>query len=480
MKFNNNKLYINAAAAVLFISLTSCGVAKYEKPEVELPENFRNNTAIALAEDSTKESIAKIPYREFFSDPELLALIDAGVTNNNDLKVAVKQIEIASLSYKQSKWGNVPNVNLTFGAASINRPSENSLNGSFAPAITGKSFIEDYASNVSISWEADIWGKIKGRKETALASYLQTQEAAKAVQTQLVAQIAQGYYNLMMLDTQMEITNSNLELVNKTLKMITKQQELGITTSLSVEQQENTRDQILATIPQIKQSITIQENALSILTGKMPGEIIRKSKLVDVKTPNYNAVGLPSELLSHRPDVKSSEMDVRRAFANVKVSKASMYPALNITAQGGLNSLNFKNWFDIPGSLFGTAMGSLAMPLLNGKQLKTQYEQSKIMMEQSELTFKQTVLNAVGEVSNVLATIESADEQDKVTTQLVTRSEKAVNTSTKLFQQDMATYLDIITAQNNKLQAELSLATIKVQKLNAVVDLYRALGGGWQ
>ncbi|WP_409449829.1 TolC family protein [Chryseobacterium sp.] len=211
----------------------------------------------------------------------------------------------------------------------------------------------------------------------------------------------------------------------------------------------------------------------------MPGEIVRKSKLVDAKTPNYNSVGLPSELLSYRPDVKSSELDVRRAFANVKVSKESMYPALNITAQGGLNSLTFKNWFDIPGSLFGTAMGSLAMPLLNGKQLKTQYQQSKIMMEQSELTFKQPVLNAVGEVSNVLATIEAADEQDKVTTQLVTRSDKAVNTSTKLFQQDMATYLDVITAQNNKLQAELSLATIKVQKLNAVVDLYRALGGGW-
>nr|WP_312076800.1 TolC family protein [Chryseobacterium sp.] len=200
MKFNNNKLYINAATTALFISLTSCGVAKYEKPEVELPENFRNTTELALVEDSTAVNIAKIPYREFFTDPELLALIDAGVANNNDLKVAVKQIEIASLSYKQSKWGNVPNVNLTLGSASINRPSGNSLNGSFAPAITGKSFIEDYGSNVSISWEADIWGRIKGRKEMALASYLQTQEATMAVQTQLVAQIAQGYYNLMMLD----------------------------------------------------------------------------------------------------------------------------------------------------------------------------------------------------------------------------------------------------------------------------------------
>ncbi len=479
MKFNINKPSTKVASAVIFFSLTSCTVSQYDKPDVALPENFRNNTAIELTQDSTSTPIAKIPYKEFFNDPELLMLIDAGVAHNNNLKVAIKQIEIASLSYNQSKWGNVPNVNLTLGSASINRPSDNSMNGASVPQITGKKFVEDYNSSVSISWEADIWGKIKGKKEVALTDYLQTQEAAKAVQTQLVAQIAQGYYNLLMLDTQLDITQKNLDLVNSTLKMIVKQQELGIGTSLSVQQQENSRDQILASIPVIKQSITIQENTLSILTGKMPGEISRKSKLMNIDTPMHQTVGYPSELLSYRPDVKSSELDVRRAFAHVRVSKANMYPALNITAQGGLNSYTFKNWFDIPGSLFGSAMGSLAMPLLNGKQLKTQYEQSKIQMEQSELNFKQTVLNAVGEVSNVLATIQSTDEQEKITTELVARSGKAVTTSTKLFQQDMATYLDVIVAQNNKLQAELSLSTIKMQKLNSVVDLYRALGGGW-
>ncbi|GAA4160832.1 efflux transporter outer membrane subunit [Chryseobacterium ginsenosidimutans] len=447
---------------------------------MKLEDSFRNTTQIEVVQDSTVTSIAKIPYREFFTDPTLLALIDSGVKNNNDLKVAIKQIEIAGLSYNQSKWANVPMVNLNIGTASINRPSDNSMNGMMFGSMLGQRYVEDYNSNVSISWEADIWGKIKSKKESALASYLQTQEAAKAVQTQIVAQIAQGYYNLLMLDTQLEITTQNLELVNKTLKMITKQQELGITTSLSVQQQENARDQILASVPVIEQSITIQENSLSILTGKMPGEITRSLKLTDMKTPAYESVGVPAELLSYRPDVKMSELTVRRAFANVKTAKASMYPVLNITAQGGLNAFNFKNWFEIPGSLFGTALGSLTQPLLNGKQLKTQYEQSKISMEQSELNFKQTVLVAVGEVSNVLATIESADKQEVITSGLVVRSDRAVTTSTKLFQQDMATYLDVIVAQNNKLQAELSLANIKVQKLNSVVNLYRALGGGWK
>ncbi|WP_344830578.1 TolC family protein [Chryseobacterium ginsenosidimutans] len=472
--------YKALTSAVIMAGLSSCSVSKYKQPEMKLEDSFRNTTQIEVVQDSTVTSIAKIPYREFFTDPTLLALIDSGVKNNNDLKVAIKQIEIAGLSYNQSKWANVPMVNLNIGTASINRPSDNSMNGMMFGSMLGQRYVEDYNSNVSISWEADIWGKIKSKKESALASYLQTQEAAKAVQTQIVAQIAQGYYNLLMLDTQLEITTQNLELVNKTLKMITKQQELGITTSLSVQQQENARDQILASVPVIEQSITIQENSLSILTGKMPGEITRSLKLTDMKTPAYESVGVPAELLSYRPDVKMSELTVRRAFANVKTAKASMYPVLNITAQGGLNAFNFKNWFEIPGSLFGTALGSLTQPLLNGKQLKTQYEQSKISMEQSELNFKQTVLVAVGEVSNVLATIESADKQEVITSGLVVRSDRAVTTSTKLFQQDMATYLDVIVAQNNKLQAELSLANIKVQKLNSVVNLYRALGGGWK
>lgn len=476
----NTRLYTNFAAAGILLSFASCKTVKYQQPATDLPDNFRNNTQIEVVQDSASTGIAKIPYRQFFTDPVLLSLIESGVAKNNDLQVAIKQIEIASLSYKQSKWGNVPTVNLNIANASINRPSDNSLNGLTTSQFLGQKYVEDYSSTVTIGWEADIWGKISGRKEASLASYLQTQEVAKAVQTRLISQIAQGYYNLLMLDTQLDITHKNLELVDKTLKMITKQQELGITTSLSVEQQENSRDQILVTIPMIEQSITIQENALSILTGKMPAEIMRTSKLSEMITPAYQSVGIPSEMLSYRPDVKSSELAVRRAFYSVKVSKANMYPALNITAQGGLNAFNFKNWFEIPGSIFGTALGSLTQPLLNGKQLKTQYEQSKLAMEQSELNFKQSLLNAVGEVSNALANIESADKREVITKDLVIRSDKAVTTSTKLFQQDMATYLDVIVAQNNKLQAELGLANIKQQKLNAVVDLYRALGGGWQ
>ena len=473
-------LYKNAVAVLAIGSLVSCATVQYQRPEAELHEKFRTGNQNTFVQDSAETSIAEMPYSEFFKDPELIALIDKGIEKNNDLQVALKQLDIASLSVAQSKWYNIPTVNLNIASAAISRYSDNSINGQMFSQMLGKKYAEDYGTNVTISWEADIWGKIKARKETVLADYLKTQEAVKTVQTQLVSQIAQGYYNLLMLDTQLDITNQNIELAKETLHTIKRQQELGISTSLSVQQQENQLDQMLATIPEIKKAISIQENTLSILTSELPGKISRNKTLTTTATPDYQSIGVPAEMLSLRPDVRSSELSVRQAFSGVKIAKKSMYPSFSITAQGGLNAYEFKNWFDIPGSLFGLATGSLTQPLLNGKQLKTQYEQSKIGMEQAEINFKQTVLNAVGEVSNILATIESADEQEKITEGLVERTGQSVVTSQKMFKNDMAINLDVIMAQNNKLQAELSLASIRYQKLNAVVNLYRALGGGWK
>lgn len=472
------KSYYPATAIVLMACLAACSVKKYERSDLNMAEKYRTDQS-SFVQDSSINNIAKIPYKDFFTDPVLIELIDAGVAKNNDLNVAVKQIEIASLLYKQSKWGNVPTVNLNVGSGSINRPSGNSLNGTTTSMFLGQKYIEDYNSSVTIAWEADIWGKINGRKEVALASYLQTQEAAKAVKTQLVSQIAQGYYNLLMFDTQLEITNQNLGLVDSTLNMIKIQQRLGLTTSLSVQQQENVRDQILASIPVIKQAITIQENALSVLTGEMPGAIKRSKSLVAAITPQYTSIGIPAELLSYRPDVKSSELLVKQALSASGVAKKSMYPSLNISANGGLNAFEFNHWFNVPGSLFGSVIGSLTQPILNNKRLKTQYEQSKIVLEQSKLNFKQSVLNAVAEVSNSLAEIESLEEQERLLEGLVTRSRESVNTATIMFKNDLATYLDVIIAQNNKLRSELDLAAVKKQKLSASVLLYRSVGGGW-
>ena len=468
---------IKNIAYIAFISGTavSCGVQKYEQPEVKMPETFRSDSVVVEHD----ENIAKVSYKDFFKDPVLVGLIDKAMVQNNDFLVALKQIEFASLAYNQSKWGNVPTISAAANA-NINRPSDNSMNGMMAGQFMGKRYMEDYTASLNFSWEADIWGKIKGRKEQALAEYFRTQEAAKAVKTQLVATVVQGYYNVLMLDTQLEITKSNLAYADNTLKFLMKQQELGLTTALAVQQQEIVKDQILKSIPAIESAVAIQENALSLLTGSMPGKIERSASLDNIQSPEHISAGVPSELLSYRPDVKTAELAVRRSMAAIHVAKMSMYPALNITAQGGVNAFQISKWFSVPGSLFGMVAGAIAQPILNGKQLKTQYEQSKVLADQAELGFKQSVLKAVGEVSDALVQIQKLEEQQKIAEGLVTKSNEAVKKAELLFKYNSATYVEVIMAQTNKLQAELELASLKAQRLNAITALYRSVGGGWQ
>ncbi|MFP3834793.1 efflux transporter outer membrane subunit [Chryseobacterium sp. SIMBA_028] len=468
---------IKNIAYIAFISGTviSCKVQKYEQPDVKMPEAFRSDSVVV----EQNENIAKISYKDFFKDPVLVGLIDKAMVQNNDLQVALKQIEFASLAYTQSKWGNVPTINASANG-NINRPSDNSMNGMMAGQFMGKRYMEDYTAALNFSWEADIWGKIKGRKEQALAEYLKTQEAAKAVKTQVVAAVVQGYYNLLMLDTQLEITKSNLTYADNTLKFLVKQQELGLTNALAVQQQEIVKDQILKSIPAIESSVATQENALSLLTGSMPGKIERSASLNTVQSPDHISAGVPLELLSYRPDVKTAELEVRKSAAAIHVAKVNMYPSLNITAQGGVNAFQISKWFSVPGSLFGMVAGAIAQPILNGKQLKTQYEQSKVMADQAEIGFKQSVLKAVGEVSDALVQIQKLEEQQKIAEGLVVKSNDAVKKADLLFKYNSATYVEVIMAQSNKLQIELELASLKAQRLNAITALYRSVGGGWQ
>lgn len=399
---------------------------------------------------------------------------------NNDLKVALKQIQFANLGYKQSKWGNVPKIDATIGGATLTRPSNNSMNGASLSSTTGSSYTQDYTSSINISWEADFWRKVSSAKESALSDYMQTQEAAKAVKTRLVAEVVSGYYNLLMLDKQLEISKENLRIANQTLVILKKQYELGMITSLAVQQQENAKDLILKNIPAIENSINVQENGLNILTGTMPDKIERQKSIDNVETPDQFFSGVPAELLSYRPDIKSAELNFRKSLAAIHMAKANMYPSLRITAQSGLNSMQASNWFNIPGPLFGMVAGTLAQPILNGKQLKTNYEQSKITSEQAEINFKQSILKAVGEVSDALVQIQKLKQQQKVAENLTKKADEVVKNSMTLYKYNEATYLEVLLVQNNKLQAELDLASIKTQNFTAITTLYRSLGGGWQ
>lgn len=460
-------------ALMLLVFLGGCKVSKdIVLPTASIPESFRN------AQVSTENSIAELSVKQFFTDPILGRILDTALLRNYDLQIAIKNMDAAQLLFRQSKLGNLPQINLNITANS-SRPSDNSLNGLSAGQFLNTKHIEDYNANLGLSWEADIWGKIGSQKKAALATYLQSAEVRKAVQMRLIANVAQGYYRLLMLDTQMSVAKRNLALNDSTLTMIKMQFDAGQVSSLAIQQAEAQQLVAAQLIPSLQQDISIQENALSILAGQLPAAVIRQGSLDQVVFPTQLSAGIPSALLAQRPDVRSAELALDLANAQVGIAKASMYPSLNITATAGLNAFKASNWFNVPASVFGMVAGGVTQPLFQRKQLKTQFDVAKIEREKAILQFRQSVLNAVGEVSDELSNIEKLKQQHEIAQRRVNTLKDAVKNAGLLFNNGMATYLEVITAQSNALQSELALASIKTAELNATVALYRALGGGF-
>jgi len=469
------KKYITTySVSLLLILITSCKISKdVETPKDALPETYRDVTST----DTT--SIADLDYKTFFTEPTLQTLISNAVAKNNDLLVAQKNIEIAQLQYRQTKWNNVPNVNVNVGATSTN-PSQNSLNGISLSQFLGQNHIDDFTASAGLSWEADIWGKIKNRKRSALAQYLQTEEAKKALQTTIVSTVAKGFYNLLMLDAQLEIAKKNVALNERTLTIINLQFDAGQVTSLAKQQAEAQRLVASQLVPELEQNIAIQENALSVLAGSFPKAVERKVVLNNIASGNNLTAGVPSSLVSHRPDVKAAELAILDANAKAGIAKGSLYPSLVISATGGVNAFEASKWFNIPASLFGIVGGSIAQPLLNGKRLRTEYEVAKVQREKAVINFRQQVLVAVQEVSNSLIKIEKLETSYGIAANRVSTLQTAVGNADMLFQNGMANYLEVITAQGNLLQSELELVAQKKSRLEADVELYRSLGGGWR
>ncbi len=459
-------------AATLLLVVVSCNVGKkYQQPELELPSTFN--------QDSTGDttSIASISWKEYFTDSTLQHLIDTGIVYNHDLLIAVNRMDQARRRLSQSKLLQLPSADFQV-TAQYNRPSKNSLNGISANSFLGKSHIENYLAVFSLSWEADIWGKIRGQQVAAAADYIQTEEATKAVQTQLVSDIAQGYFNLLMLDEQLEIARKNLLLSDSFVLATRMLKDAGMVSQLAIEQAESQRQSTALLVPQIEEDIALQENALQQLTGNLPG-ILRRERPQGLMMSENAGAGVPVSLVSRRPDVRAAEMALVAANARVGVSKANMYPALTLTAGGGLETFTASNWFNIPGSLFGLAAGSVLQPVFRRNELKTEFEVAKLEREQAVIRFRQQVLIAVKEVTNALVSIDKLEEQKRIAVAQVDTLETASRNARLLFGSDLATYLEVITAQGNSLQAQLNLAMIERAQLGAKVELYRALGGGW-
>lgn len=451
--------------------MTSCVVGKkYSRTDLKAPEKYREEIAV------TGDTVL-LPWKSYYKDPLLVGLIEKALVKNNEVIIAMKSMEQLDLSYKQAKLSLLPTLDFDAGA-SRSYQSKNSLNGSLSAQFIGKDYMDDYNANLRLSWEVDIWGKAAMQKRDAKAAYFGQKENLSALKTRIIVQVAQAYYNLLGLDEQLKIAEKNIELSTNTLSMMQLQYNSGSVSSLAVNQTEAQKKTAELLVPLAKANIAVQENALQILCGEYPDKIERAGNIDAAEVAVIFPTGIPASLLSRRPDVKASEYAVMSANAKTGLAKATMYPTLSLSPSIGVNSFEFEKWFNFPGSITKTVAANLAQPIFRKKALRTAYEVAVLEQEKAVVQFKQSFITAVGEVNDAMSRLKYADERIVLAKEKAASLDKATADASLLYKSGMANYLEVITAQNSSLQNDLDVVTIKLEKLNAAINLYRALGGG--
>ncbi|WP_282628277.1 efflux transporter outer membrane subunit [Empedobacter sedimenti] len=460
---------ITLIAAGLF-AVQSCFVAKdYNRPEAVVNEaNFRTDV---IAKDSA--TVATVSYKQIFTDGQLQALINQGLQNNLDIRSALQNIAVAEAYAKQGKAGYLPTLSVgpkyTFSESSRNTP--------FGAMMTDRSQSQ-YEVSGNLSWEADIWGKIRSNQRASAATYLQTIEAHKAVKTQIVASIANAYYNLLALDEQKIILDKTLINREQSLETTKALKEAGNVTEVAVNQTEAQLYNVKSLLVDVENGIKLNENVLSVLLGSNPQSISRST----LSAQNINSklsVGVPAQLLENRPDIKAAEFGLMNAFENVNVANASFYPSLTISATGGVQGIDIDKLFSAQ-SIFATVIGGLTQPLLQQRKIRTQKEVALANQEKALITYKSKILNASKEVSDALYTYDAAVKKADYKQKEYLLYNQAISNSEELLNYGMANYLEVITARDNGLNAELNVVNAKLSSLTSMVELYRAVGGGWQ
>ncbi|WP_038530644.1 efflux transporter outer membrane subunit [Formosa agariphila] len=458
-------------AVLLFAMLTlqSCFVAKdYERPEFEeTPDLYRTDN---LPTDSI--SMADVSWKDLFTDTYLNQYIEEGLENNIDIRMAIQQMAAAESYAKQGKAGYLP----TIGVGATATHQELSKNSQFGSLFNGG--IDQYELAANLSWEADIWGKIRSAKRASDANYLQSVAAHRAVKTMLVSSIATTYYQLLALDAQLKVTNESIATREKSVETIQALKDAGQVNQVAVDQSIAQFNNASALKIDIETAIFRTENTLNLLLGKS-ANTIERTELDSQTLETDMKVGVPSVLLRNRPDVMAAEYALRNAFELTNVAKSQFYPSLTLTASGGFQSLDLKDWISA-NSIFANVIGGLAQPLLNKRSIRTQHEVAIAQQEQALLNFEKSLLTAGNEVSNTLYKYDAEKRKIVFIENQVVALRKAEENSEILLNNGYANYLDLLTARATALNAELSVVDSKLQQLLNVVDLYEALGGGWK
>lgn len=451
-------LQIAACSAVLY----SCDVTKPYANKQSVQDNLYGDSAKA-----TTNSIAVLSWKEIFKDPLLQQLISEGIDHNLDLKTATANLKAAEANFVQSKQAFLPSL------------SGNASAGAYHPASSQASNSQVYQLYALSSWQVDIWGKLRSTKRSMYANYLAGDAYRQAVQTQLVANIAVSYYQLLAYDEQLAIVQQSLEVYSKDTETMKILKNSDVVTGAAVVQSAANYYAVKSTVPDIKNNIRQTENTLSLLLGRAPGAIKRDS-LFNEQTYNELSTGLPVELLANRPDVKEAELQLRSYFEQINVAKTSFYPSLTITGQAGLYATELKSVFNA-GAFLANVVGGLTQPIFNNGLNKQKLKIAQANYEAAEYNYSKILLTAGQEVSNALYQYQMVDEKSSSRKEQIANLEKAVHFTKELLKYTSATnYTDVLTSEQSLLSARQSAVTDKLQQLQAVVNLYAALGGGWK
>lgn len=453
-----------------FLLLTGCTLGPdYRRPPVLVPDSHRGG-----ATPATAESLADLPWWELFQDPVLQELTRVALSNNYDLRTAVARMEEARAQIGVVRSFLYPQMNVNAGgnAQQVSRVSDP------PPVSTSRNF-QNWVAGFGLAWEFDVFGRIRRETEAATAVYYATEMDRRAVYIALVGDVAQSYFTLRELDLELEISRRTLQINDDTIQFYSKRVSGGVSNQLEVDQATANRARTAAVIPDLERRITIQENLLNFLLGRNPGAIPRGAVLIDQYQPPTVPAGLPAALLERRPDVQSAEQLLVAANANIGAAKALFFPSFSLNAMLGTETGEFSKIADKRAALWAVS-GGLVQPIFQGWRIFSNYEVTKARFDQALAQYEKAAQNGFRDVADALVAIDKFREARVEQEEGVRSLQNAARLSRRRYDTGLANYLEVLIADQQLFDQQLLLARTRGDELNSVVQLYRALGGGWQ
>lgn len=442
-----------------------------------VPESFEKST--------DTNTIAVTPWRTYFKDPNLINLIDTALKNNQELLITLQEIEIAKNDIRVRKGALLPQVGVGAGAGieKVGRYTSQGAGDASTEISPGKE-MPDPLGDLKIAayahWEVDIWKKLRNSKKAAVSRYLATVEGKNFVITSLIAEVADSYYELVALDNQLAIVKQTIALQSNALEIVKFQKQAARSTELAVQK---FQAEVMASRSmefELLQKIKETENTINFLLGQYPQEIKRDSVVFDAGLPAIVQAGVPAQLLANRPDIKQAELELEAAKLDVKTARAEFYPSLDITATVGFNAFKPNYLFKMPESLLYSLVGDVVAPLINRNALKAEYSSANARQIQALYNYERTILNAYLEVSSQLSKINNLEKSYGLKSQQVAALNRSIDVAGDLFKSARVDYFEVLMTQRDALESKLELIETKKAQLNAVVHVYRDLGGGWK